>query len=202
MDFMYLPVMIQTHRYYIPTTDILYPMVIGLNNPAAQRKINEEIYNLMLEITSELRHPELTTYITGSYEIKANERNFLSLTLGQLGDFGGAHPMTIVRALNMDISTGKVYKLEELFKPDSDYVERISEIISQEIKERDIPILEKFKSIRTDQDFFIVDNNLIIFFQLYEISPYVVGFPYFSIPIYKLQDIIVEEGMLSRMMGI
>lgn len=202
MDFKYLPVMIQTYRYYIPTTDILYPMVIGLENPAAQRKINEEIYNLMLEIAAELRHPEFTTFITGSYEIKANERNFLSLTLGQLGNFGGAHPMTIIRALNMDISSGKVYSLEELFKPDSDYVEKISEIIAQEIKERDIPVLEEFKSIRPDQDFYIVDNNLIIFFQLYEISPYVAGFPYFSIPIYKLQDIIVEDGILNRMMGL
>lgn len=202
MDFRYLPVMIQTHRYYIPTTDILYPIVVGLENPAAQRKINEEIYRLMLEIASELRHPEFVTYITGSYELKANQRDFLSLTLGQLGNFGGAHPMTIIKALNLDVSTGKVYKLEELFKPDSNYVERISEIVAREIKERDIPVLEEFKSIRPDQDFYIVDNNLIIFFQLYEISPYVAGFPYFSIPIYNLQDIIVEDGVLNRMMGI
>lgn len=202
MDFRYLPVTIQTYRYYIPTTDILYPTVIGLQNPVAQRKINEEIYNLMLEIASELRQPDLITYITGSYEIKANQRDFLSLTQGQLGNFGGAHPMTIIKALNMDVATGRVYTLKDLFKPDSDYVKRISDIVAQEIKERDIPILDEFKGIRPDQDFYIVDNNLIIFFQLYEIAPYVVGFPYFSIPIYKLQDIIVEDGILSRMMGV
>lgn len=202
MDFRYLPVTIQTHRYYIPTTDILYPIVIGLENPATQRKINEEIFKQMLEIASELRQPDLVTYITGSYELKANQRDFLSLTQGQLGNFGGAHPMTIIKALNMDVSTGKVYELRELFKSDSEYVKRISEIIASEIKERDILVLDEFKSIRPDQDFYIVDNNLIIYFQLYEISPYVVGFPYFSIPIYKLQDIIVEDGILSRMMGI
>ncbi len=208
MDFMYLPVAIQTNRYYVPITDtlyptdILYPTVIGLENLVVQRKINGEIYRLMLNIATELGQPEFITYISGSYEIKANQRNFLSLTLGQIGDFGGAHPMTIIKALNMDVSTGKVYKLEELFKPGSNYVERISKIVAREIKERDIPVLEEFKSIRPDQDFYIVDNNLIIFFQLYEISPYVAGFPYFSIPIYNLQDIIVEDGVLNRMMGI
>ncbi|WIV11258.1 DUF3298 and DUF4163 domain-containing protein [Proteiniborus sp. MB09-C3] len=202
MDFRYLPVMIQTHRYYIPTTDILYPMVYGLRNPVAQEKINFEIYRLMLKIASELRQPDRITYITGSYELKANQRDFLSLTLGQLGNFGGAHPMTIIKALNMDVSTGRVYELKDLFKPGSNYVKRISEIVDGQIKERDIPLLEEFKGIWPDQDFYIVDNNLIIFFQLYEISPYVAGFPYFSIPIYKLQDIIVEDGILSRMMGI
>lgn len=202
MDFRYLPVMIQTYRYYIPTTDILYPVVYGLTNLDAQRKINDAIFNLMLKISSELRQPDLVTYITGSYEIKANERGFLSVTLGQLGNFGGAHPMTIIKALNMDVSTGKVYGLKDLFKADSKYVERISEIITREIKEREIPLLEEFRAIKPDQDFYIVDNNLIIFFQLYEISPYVAGFPYFSIPIYKLQDIISDDGILSKMMGV
>lgn len=202
MDFRYLPVMIQTYRYYIPTTDILYPVVYGLTNLDAQRKINDAIFNLMLKISSELRQPDLVTYITGSYEIKANERGFLSVTLGQLGNFGGAHPMTIIKALNMDVSTGKVYGLKDLFKADSKYVERISEIITREIKEREIPLLEEFRAIKPDQDFYIVDNNLIIFFQLYEISPYVAGFPYFSIPIYKLQDIIPDDGILSKMMGV
>ncbi|MFA5524023.1 MAG: DUF3298 domain-containing protein [Tissierellales bacterium] len=202
MDFRYLPVIIQTYRYYIPTTDILYPMATGLRNPAAQRKINEEIFEQMLEISSELRQPDLVTNITGSYEIKANQREFLSFTQGQSGDFGGAHPMTIIKALNMDVSTGRAYELNDLFKPDSEYVKRISDIVSLEIKERDIPVLDEFKEIRPDQDFYIVDNNLIIFFQLYEIAPYVAGFPYFSIPIYRLQDIIVEDGILSRMMGI
>jgi len=194
--------MIQTYRYYIPTTDILYPVVYGLTNLDAQRKINDAIFNLMLKISSELRQPDLVTYITGSYEIKANERGFLSVTLGQLGNFGGAHPMTIIKALNMDVSTGKVYGLKDLFKADSKYVERISEIITREIKEREIPLLEEFRAIKPDQDFYIVDNNLIIFFQLYEISPYVAGFPYFSIPIYKLQDIIPDDGILSKMMGV
>lgn len=202
MDFRYLPVMIQTYRYYIPTTDILYPVVYGMTNLDAQRKINDAIFNLMLKISSELRQPDLVTYITGSYEIKANERGFLSVTLEQLGNFGGAHPMTIIKALNMDVSTGKVYELKDLFKADSKYVERISEIISREIKEREIPLLEEFKTIKPNQDFYIVDNNLVIFFQLYEISPYVAGFPYFSIPIYKLQDIIPDDGVLSKMMGV
>lgn len=202
MDFSNLPVMIHTCRYYIPTTDILYPMVYYLKNSEVQRKINDEIYSLMLNVASQLRRPDLVTNITGSYEIKANQRDFLSLTLVQLGDFGGAHPMTIIKALNMDVSTGKVYQLKDLFKPNSDYIERITKIVKEQIKEREIMLINEFESVSPHQDYYIVDNNLIIFFQLYEITPYVYGFPYFPIPIYKLEDIIKEDGILSRMMGI
>ncbi|SDY42988.1 protein of unknown function [Proteiniborus ethanoligenes] len=202
MDFRYLPVMIYTCRYYIPTTDILYPMVYGLRNSEAQRRINDEIYSLMLNIAAELRRPDLVTYITGSYELKANQRDFLSLTLGQLGDFGGAHPMTIIKGLNMDVSTGKVYALKDLFKPNSNYIERISKIVEEQIEERGIMLLDEFKGISPDQDYYIVDNSLIIFFQLYEITPYVAGFPYFPIPIYELEDIINTDGPLDKMMGV
>ncbi len=202
MDFSNLPVMIHTCRYNIPTTDILYPMVYGIRNSEVQRKINDEIYSLMLDVASELRRPDLVTYITGSYELKANERDFLSLILVQLGDFGGAHPMTIIKALNIDVSTGKVYQLEDLFKPNSDYIEKITKIVKEQIKERGIMLINEFESISPHQDYYIVDNNLIIFFQLYDITPYVAGFPYFPIPVYELEDIIKEDGILSRMVEV
>ncbi|WP_352418464.1 DUF3298 domain-containing protein [Proteiniborus sp.] len=202
MDFSELPVMIHTCRYYVPTTDILYPMVYGLENPEVQKEINDEIYDLMLDIAAELRRPDLLTNITGSYEIKANQRDLLSLTLVQLGDFGGAHPMTIIKALNIDVFTAEIYQLEDLFEPNSDYIERLSNMVKEQIAEREILIINEFESISPQQDYYLVDNNLIIFFQLYEITPYAFGFPYFPIPIYKLEDIIKEDGPLSRMMGV
>lgn len=202
MNFSNLPVMIHTFKYSVPTTDILYPMIYGLVNSKVQRKINDEIYDLMINIASELRRPDLLTYITGSYEIKANERDFLSLTFVQLGNFGGAHPMTIIKALNIDVSTGEVYQLEDLFEPSSEYIERISDIIKEQIEEREIMLINEFEGISPNQDYYIVDNNLIVFFQLYDITPYAFGFPYFSIPIYELQDIINEDGPLSKMMGV
>ncbi|WP_342669952.1 hypothetical protein [Pseudobacillus wudalianchiensis] len=38
-----------------------------------------------------------------------------------------------------------------------------------------------------------------MYFQLYEITPYVFGFPMFLISVYNLQDIIDENGLLGRM---
>ncbi|MGI6066429.1 MAG: RsiV family protein, partial [Bacillota bacterium] len=96
---------------------------------------------------------------------------------------------------------GRLYQLQDLFKPGADYVARLSEIIGIQIERRNIPILGEFTGIRPDQDFYIADKALVIYFQLYEITPYAYGFPYFPISVYEIQDIIDEEGPLGKMMG-
>jgi len=190
-------------RYTVaPTIDFYYPVVEGMGDSAAQQRMNFQIMGLMYRLIAAFNQPGLTTYITGSYEIKANERNVLSILLWALGDFGGAHPMTYTGSLNFDLITGVNYPLQAQFKPDSDYVNKLSDIIRVQIKERDFPILDEFPGIKANQDYYIADNLLVIFFQLYEISPYVAGFPYFPIPLFEIQDMLAEEGLLQRMVNI
>ena len=135
--------------------------------------------------------------MVGEFEIKTNERQILSLTLTVYSFTGGAHGMTLVKSLSFNVTTGKHYELNDLFLPDSDYVTRLSAIIKPKIDDWDIPILEEFTQIRKDQDFYLADHSLVIYFQLYEISPYVAGFPYFPIPILDIQDIIQPNGPLE-----
>ena len=49
------------------------------------------------------------------------------------------------------------------------------------------------------QHFYIADKTLVIYFQLYEITPYVVGLPMFPISVFDLADIIDESGPLGRL---
>lgn len=202
MELIKLPVCINTLIYLTPTVNFLYPSVYRLKNYIVQNRINCSIQSLMYRIILDLPHLDLTTYITGSYEIKTNERNILSLSLTGMGEFGGAHPKTTIKSLTMDIKTGKVYQLKDLFKPNSNYIEIISEIIAQQIEERNIPLLNDFDKTRPDQDYYIADKSIVVYFQQYEIAPYSEGFPYFVIPIYDLQSIICKDGPLEKMIEI
>jgi len=202
LDIVKLPVNIRTNEYKTATIDFSYPVIYGLENATAEYWINYYIYHTVLRMIQELQQPNLKTYISGSYEIKNNQQNVLSLCFIGMGDFGGVHPMTFVRSLSFDTLTGKDYLLRDLFKPGSNYIKRLSDIITEQIKERKIPLLDGFQQIRLDQDYYIADVNLIIYFQLYEIASYAQGFPYFPIPIYKVQDIIDEKGLLYRLPGI
>ncbi|WP_245592255.1 RsiV family protein [Ectobacillus panaciterrae] len=138
------------------------------------------------------------TEVSSHYEIKNNQRGILSLTLSNFANmFPMAHPIDNLTSLTTDIRTGKIYQLKDLFKPNSPYVERISEHIKVQIKQRNLPLFKEFESIRPNQDFHIADKALIIFFQRYEIGPRPLGYPMFPISIYDLEDIIEEEGRLE-----
>lgn len=190
------PVVVNTLKMRDTNFEIDYPQVTCLNNPVVQESINRTIIENVYELI-QIQSP--FEEMDGTYELKNNDKGVLSLTLINYAFAGGAHGNTIVKALNFDVETGHVYTLPELFKPGSDYVKRISDIIKLQIKERNLPTIGEFTEINPNQDFYIADKCLVIFFQLYEITPYYVGIPYFPISIYDLEDIINENGPLQRM---
>ena len=86
-----------------------------------------------------------------------------------------------------------------MFIPGSNYVEVISNHIQQQIQQRNIQLLDDFTTIQPQQDFYIADKTLVIYFQLYEITPYVEGLPMFPISVFDLMDIMGENSPLSRL---
>ena len=195
------PVYISTMKLTMPRLEVYYPVVSGLNNINVQKNINSNILNLVYQMIKDQGYYENPqTTITGYYEIKTNERGILSIVLTNYAFSGGAHGLTIMKSLTFDVETGKLYSLKDLFKDGSNYVDVLSEIIEEQIEERDIPLITEFDKIRSDQDFYIADKALVIYFQLYELAPYAYGFPQFPISVYEIQDIIKEDGPLGEML--
>jgi len=110
---------------------------------------------------------------------------------------GGAHGMTVLKSVTFNLGTGNIYRLEDLFKENVNYVKPLSNIIKRQIKEKNIPIIADFTEIKPDQDYYIENRTLMIYFQLYELAPYVYGFVTFPIPTREIQDIIRANGLLG-----
>ncbi|EWG09565.1 DUF3298 and DUF4163 domain-containing protein [Cytobacillus firmus] len=185
-----------------PTKVVYYPRVSGMQNKQLQESINNTIIRQNQQLINEQTGNMDTTVVDlyGYYEIKNNQRDVLSLSLSNyVYHYHAAHGMTVIKSLTFDLQKGKQAALKDLFKPGSDYVKRLSDLIAVQIKERDIPLLIDFTAIKPDQDFYIADKALVVYFQLYEITPYAYGFPMFPISVYDLQDIIDENGPLERM---
>ena len=197
------PVSIQTFNVNsCPKKVVFYPQVCFLHNHSLKQLINQAIVfeTQQLIYTQVGNMPSTVAEMLGSYEIKNNQRDVLSLSLlNYTYHDRAAHGMTYIKSLTFDLEKGSSIQLKDLFKSGSDYIGRISTIIQEQIKERDIQLLEPFNQIRPDQDFYIADKTLVVYFQLYEITPYVYGFPMFPISVYDLQDIVKEDGPLGRM---
>ena len=87
---------------------------------------------------------------------RMNEVSSLYLTVYSFT--GGAHGLTITKSLTFDVNDWEAICTKELFKPDSNYVKVLSDMIEKKIVEWDVPLLEDFTEIRTDQDFYIADH--------------------------------------------
>jgi len=203
MSLFLVPPPVQTMNMKIdkpPLLNVDYPSVYGIKNNIIQHRINTTIYSLLLKLVQSLQYPQITTYVSTAYEIKNNQKDILSLILDGLGDFHGAHPVNSRKSLTFDCLTGKNYELSELFKPGSEYIEKLSIIIKKQIKERNITLTEDFKLILPNQDYYVADLCIVIYFQQYEIAPRPEGFPSFPIPIYSIQDLIIDGGILFSLL--
>ncbi len=195
-----LPAGIRTFQIQSPGVTIYYPVVYGLRNPSVEQRVNRAIYNLVLDLQQAQQKVQTGTNMemTGHYEIKTNERGILSLILSNYAySRPMAHGYTMAKSLTFNLADGSVYALGDLFKPGSDYVKVLSAQVAQQIKERELPLLNGFQSIQADQDYYLADKSLVLYFQLYEITPYYVGFPMFPISVYSVQSIIKESAPLA-----
>lgn len=176
--------------------------MFGLSNWNFEATINQAIVDLAQKMIVEQIGDNSTSVeeMLGTYDIKNNQRDVLSLSLSNYTyHFHAAHGMTYIKSLSFDLQRKVICQLKDLFKPGSEYVGELSKLIHAQIKQRDIPLIDDFTTIKPNQDFYIADKTIVIYFQLYELTPYVFGFPMFPISLYDIQDIIDENGPFGRL---
>lgn len=124
--------------------------------------------------------------------VKNNSDDFISIIEEHYVYTGGAHGSTLWYPRNIDTLGGRIIKLSDLFKDDSYKTElnRLIDVILENKKDEYSDLWEH-PSIHSEDNFYIEDNKLVIFYQPYELSYYARGFVEFPI---KLADI---EGYLK-----
>lgn len=157
-------------------------MKIPLETVKTQRR--ESIENYQYSIKNNI--PFRNFQVDSEYMVHLLKDNFLSITEDIYTYSGGAHGMTERIPFNYEISTGKQLKLKDIFPTGYDYKTIIDKYIKNEMdnpKENLYYFENSFKGINSNTNFYLEENNLVIFFPLYEIAPYALGIPEFKIPV-------------------
>ncbi|WP_082918119.1 DUF3298 and DUF4163 domain-containing protein [Oceanobacillus sp. Castelsardo] len=200
-----IPLPVNVRPYKIqdgPKIQVIYPQVDYPRDRNFEYLMNQTFVQETQKLINE-QVEEMSTKVVemdGAFEIKNNQRNVLSITLSNYTyHHQAANGLTLLRSVTFDLEKKKRCNLKDLFKPGSDYINKLSKIIHKQIKERDIPIITEFTKIEPNQYFYIADKTLVIYFQQIELTPHYFGFPMFPISVYDIQDIIDENGPLGRM---
>lgn len=199
-----LPVMVRTRIEREGDAIFYIPEIFGHWNPYVEREINWYMYEAIRKLADQQfveQDAEKFSEMIARFEIKTNERNVLSVTFTNYAYADGfAHGLTLMDSLTFDVLTGKQYDLASLFKPGSNYVDVLTKLVNEQVKERDIPVFEDHVTVAPDQPFYIADKFLVLYYPLYAITPYYYGLPKFPISIYDLESVVDEDGPLGRMM--
>ncbi|WP_281888410.1 WG repeat-containing protein [Paenibacillus sp. YYML68] len=187
---------------YMPNKDYLvyYPQVSGMKDQTIQERVNARLKKLAA--VKPVGSGQLDYSYTGDFEVTFFRDRLVVLELvGYEFPFGAAHGMPSRIYAHIDLVSGQFYELSDLFKPGSDYVKVLSEIVGKQIKndpQYDYVFPDSYKGISADQPFYVTEHALHLYFNPYEIAPYAAGFPTFTIPFAELKSIIAEQGAFWR----
>lgn len=118
-----------------------------------------------------------------------NKNNILSITLNLYSYTGGAHGSSVDESFNLDINTGNRGVIEDFLGNNRNYNKIILDNVKATINKNPElyfkEAVDKLNVIPYNQKFFLTDKDLVIYFDEYEIAPYVAGIPKFYIPLSK-----------------
>ncbi|MDN9011542.1 PdaC/SigV domain-containing protein [Brevibacillus laterosporus] len=181
---------------------IQYPQLKWLSsNVEIQRKINDQLEKVALETfemgsqaSMEIREGENPYDYLLNYEITYNQNGLISVVFDQYTYTGGAHGMVDRVAYTIDIKTGNILSLQDLLKENSAYKAEISQQIKKQFQQKYGYLLTPFETISDEQAFYVKGDSVIIYFGLYEYTPYAAGIPEFALPLSSL----LKGSMISK----
>jgi hypothetical protein len=185
---------------YKPNKDYLvyYPQVEGMEN---QVSVNQSLKELsgVKPIPAET---QLESNYIGDFDVTYYRKNLLVIEIhGYDYPFGAAHGMPVKKYAHINLKSGSMYQLKDLFKPGGTYVKVLSDIIGEQIKNDEkysYVFPDVYKGIQADQPFYISEGSVNIYFAPYEIAPYAAGFPTFTIPFDEIRGIIDQNRSFWR----
>ena len=113
-----------------------------------------------------------------------NNSDIISFYIDYYQFSGGAHGITNRIAYNVEKSTGNEIQLKDIFKDNYNYKDVINKEINRQISkdpDRYFTGKDGFNGIDDNQNFYIKNNTVVIYFGLYAIAPYASGISEFII---------------------
>lgn len=182
---------------------VSYPFVPNDKNEETKTKVNNEIIKVVTNLFNKtifLPEKNYVKEVMGFYKVHLNGANLISILFGLYTYTGGAHGITQYTSLTMDIETGTSYVFEDLFNEDTDYKKQVNELAVKFTKENNIPLIAEYKGISDKQEFYLTEDELVLYYQIYEYTPYAYGLFEIKLPYKDIETILNNEGPIKRLL--
>jgi hypothetical protein len=159
----------------------------------------EEVREMQKELDKNPERPPVLLFFQSFFDYSENG-DILSVWNTFSNYTGGAHGLNWIRSFTVNRKTGEFYDtLGSIFQDEAEGKKLITDKIIAEIRKKpDVYFPEAEKTVREkngDFLYYIDGSNLVVYFDLYEIAPYVYGTPSFTFPLKDLKTKVETIGI-------
>ncbi|AND84961.1 DUF3298 domain-containing protein [Clostridium tyrobutyricum] len=184
---------------------ISYPVVDNTKNKENISNINNAIINEVGELfKSQALVDGVVDFnqILGDYEVTLNESGILSILFSMYIYVNrAAHGYTKYSSITVNIENGRVYSFSDLFNSKVNYTAVLNELAKQYIEQNNITLINEYNGITPDQEYYLTPTSLVIYYQVYDYTPYVHGLFKIEIPYEKIKNIISPVGPIAQILN-
>lgn len=173
--------------------NVIIPQLTGISDKKQEDLVNDKIIKWTENWINEVKQiadeyfkdktaPLMPYQLYARYKL-TNNSGIISFYIDYYQFSGGAHGITNRVAYNIEETSGIEMQLKDIFK--GNYKDVINKEISRQISkdpDRYFTGKDGFNGIGDNQNFYIKNNKVVIYFGLYEIAPYASGISEFIIP--------------------
>lgn len=199
------PALITDVKVESPGLNLTYPKVSELKHKSAEAGINRYIKKEVHRVLKEngYGNGENKKY-TGGYSVKLNKRGTLCILIEiYIHEKGEGHGKTIRTPINISLKDSRVYHIEDLFSRKikrSNFMSMVSDFIKERIKFMGLKLTKEFEGIQMDQEYYLTEDALVVYFQMEDYTAFEAGFPEFIIPFSAFLDIVNRKGPIGRLL--
>ncbi|MDT5121793.1 MAG: hypothetical protein QOC96_1275 [Acidobacteriota bacterium] len=208
----------ETNRRKRQTIKARYPQAIDTASDPRITKLNQELRSFIDKEVGKFRTdaqpPEQRTFSTGStfdskYNVEYAANGLVSIAFLIEAYYEGAvHGSYNTIVFNYDLTSGKMLRLSDLFKPNSNYLKPISDYAIASLKKELTPDPD-FDWIKSGagpeeknyQSWNITRGGLQVHFDPYQVASYAEGPHEAVIPYSVLKNVINPDGPLAKVAG-
>lgn len=192
-------VYVTAEKYPAPSQDVTYPVLHGLSNQAVEAQINKLLKENSIFVPNQ-QYPSPSSYsYFSSYNVIFQQGDVMNFLLSSyFFPTGAAHGMPVRKSLIINIKTGDIYTLDDIFQAGSPYLSATSQVISEEDTNHVLDTFQKFTGVTNKDTIYLVPNGFAVDFSPYEWASYAQGFLDYEVPYDKVMGIINTEGSFWR----